>query len=114
MTTPDHPIVPGLRLQRLLGEGACGRVFEAVDDLGRPWAAKLLEPEAINFSYVDYCFTKMLDLPAHPCLVPVGAYYADESQGSALYTMPLYVEPAPGGVGLISRSLELKPLKATL
>jgi serine/threonine protein kinase len=78
MTTPAHPTVPGLRLQRLLGEGACGRVFEAVRDGGRVCAVKVLDPDAINHAYVDYCLGKMRELPPHPNLVPVLGVHADE------------------------------------
>ena len=108
MTTPDHPLVSGLRLQRPLGEGACGRVFEAVRDGGRVCAVKMLEPEAINHSYVVYCLKKMRELPPHPNLVPVLMFQSDEATGAALYVMPLYADPHPDGRGLVGRSLEAR------
>jgi tetratricopeptide (TPR) repeat protein len=112
MTTSDHPTVPGLRLQRLLGEGACGRVFEAVGEGGRVCAVKVLDPEAINYTYLEYCYSKIMGLAPHPNLVPVGAFYADETDGSAVYTMPLYGQPAEDGVGMVSWTLETVGLLA--
>jgi|GEM_PF-3544237 len=106
MMTSTTPTVPGLRLQRLIGEGACGRVFEAVRDGGRVCAVKLLDPEAINPAYVEYCLGKMRALPPHPQLAPVIAFHPDDGHGQPLYAMPLYASAAADGRGLAGRSLE--------
>lgn len=106
MSIPFDVTVPGLRLQRLLGEGACGRVFEAVGEGGRVCAVKVLDPEAINHAYVTYCFRKIRDLPPHPCLVPILGYHDNESEGAVYYVMPLYAEPDQNNRCLVMRSLE--------
>lgn len=106
MTTPAHPSVPGLRLQRLLGEGACGRVYEALRENGRVGAAKVLDPEAINHAYVAYCYGKMRELAPHPHLAPVLEFHADESAATAVVVMPLYAASTPDGRGLEGQSVE--------
>lgn len=106
MSKPDQVSVPGQRLQRLLGEGACGRVYETVREGGRVCAVKALDPDAINYAYVAYCFGKLRDLPPHPCLAPVLTLYTDEPNSSVHYVMPMYAEADPAGRGLIVRSLE--------
>ena len=100
------PSVPGLRLQRLIGEGACGRVFEAVRDGGRVCAVKVLDPEAINHAYIVYCFEKLRSLPPHPQVAPIHAFHPDDVQGPPFYAMPLLADPAPDGSGLVGRTIE--------
>jgi serine/threonine-protein kinase len=84
----------GYRLQRLLGEGACGYVFEAVDGHGDAVALKILRPELAGDATARARFQREAGLARgirSPHVVPI--LELGESRGLTFLVLPLY----PGG-----------------
>lgn len=86
--------VEGYRLGRLLGEGACGYVFEAVDVDGAPVALKVLRPELTGDATLKARFRREARLAqairsAH--VAPI--LELGEAHGLTFLVLPLY----PGG-----------------
>ncbi len=102
------PVIPGIRIQRSLGEGACGEVFHGVRDGGVLCAVKLLNPRAINRDYLSYCLTKMIALKGHSAVLPVLDYNPGTALEEPYYVMAFAAERrgADGGGPLTGRTLE--------
>jgi serine/threonine kinase PknH len=86
--------VEGYRLQRLLGEGACGFVFEADDGRGGSVALKILRPELANDATLRARFRREARLAQEirsPHVAPI--LELGEAQGLTFLVLPLY----PGG-----------------
>ncbi len=104
------PVVTGARLQRLIGEGSCGRVYEAVRDGGRVCAVKVLDPRSVNGEYLAYCIQKVRAAGMHLNVVPVLDFHPDDVDGPPWYAMPLLADQRDRQ--LVGRSLETRAAKA--
>lgn len=96
------PSFPGFHLKRRIGHGACGEVYEAIDANEQGCALKVLDPEAINAYYVDYCYGPHGPLATQdaqhqwpPTLARVLAYRAAEHRQSSFYALPLWADWLP-------------------
>ena len=96
MTTESPICISGLTGQRLMGHGACGRVYEAVRDGGQVCAVKVLDVDAVNYAYVGYCYEKLRGLPGLPHVVPVVDFHDGGVDGETWYVMPWYGVRVPG------------------
>ncbi|MCA9227330.1 MAG: protein kinase, partial [Planctomycetales bacterium] len=82
----DWPVVSGFRLLELLGEGAFGRVFRAVDErLQRPVAIKAMRPEMRQHGIDVFSEARHLASLDHPNIVRVWQV-AESNVGSVLVT----------------------------
>ena len=106
MTTEFPICISGLTGQRLMGHGACGRVYEAVRDGGQVCAVKVLDVDAVNHAYVGYCYEKLRGLPGLPHVVPVVDFHDGGADGETWYVMPWYGVRVPGSVRVEGATVE--------
>lgn len=117
-------VVAGYRLERLIGQGGMGVVYQATDlRLGRPVALKLIKPELAGDRTFRERFKRESRLAAsldHPHVIPV--YEADERDGELYIAMrfvdgidlstliaasgPLHPAPAAALVAQVASALD--------
>lgn len=81
LVKPDIEIVPGYKLQRLIGKGGYGEVWQAKAPGGRPVALKIIRNLAIVQGKQEFRALELIKNVEHQHLMEVQAYWLLDKQG---------------------------------